>query len=139
MLMLATAALVLPSLAASLHSPASGHEGALSVAVAIVLLVVFALSLPAALRREPAATAATAATAAGPGTVDGGEVHLADADLDVGAADVGAGVKALAAEDGAHHEGHWPTWLSIVLLAAAAGGAALVSEWFIDALTPAMA
>ena len=52
LLALATAALVLPSLAAQLHSPAGGHETALSVAVAIILLAIFALSLPASLRRQ---------------------------------------------------------------------------------------
>ena len=41
LLALATAALVLPSLAAHTHSPAAHHEKALSVAVAIVLLVIF--------------------------------------------------------------------------------------------------
>ena len=137
LLALATAALVLPSLAATLHSPAAGHETALSVIVAIVLLVIFGLSLPAALRKDAAPMPASA----GPGSAGAGghPTHFADAELDAGAADVGTGIKAMGIEDSSHHEGHWPTWLSIVLLAAAAAMAALVSEWFIDALTPAMA
>ena len=40
---LATAALVLPSLASFTHSPAGHHEKALAVAVSIVLLVIFGL------------------------------------------------------------------------------------------------
>jgi Ca2+:H+ antiporter len=53
LLALATAALVLPSVAQYSHSPAEPHVKTLSTAVAIVLLVIFALSLPAALRRTP--------------------------------------------------------------------------------------
>src|SRR6266545_3790474 len=56
LLVLATAALVVPSIAAVVHTPAERHKTALSVAVSVVLLAVFALSLPASLRRhaEPA-------------------------------------------------------------------------------------
>src|SRR6266487_981460 len=58
LLTLATAALVLPSVAQYSHSPAEPHVKALSDAVAVVLLVIFALSLPAAIRRSPTASAA---------------------------------------------------------------------------------
>ena len=58
LLALATAALVLPSVAWYSHSPAAPHVKALSTAVAVVLLVIFGLSLPAALRRAPAASGA---------------------------------------------------------------------------------
>src|SRR6266545_6193527 len=51
LMVLATAALVLPSLASYVHTPAEPHEEQLSVIVAVVLLVVFALSLPASLKR----------------------------------------------------------------------------------------
>jgi Ca2+:H+ antiporter len=54
LLALATAALVLPSMAKETHSPAMGHVKVLSDIVAVVLLVIFALSLPASLRRRPA-------------------------------------------------------------------------------------
>ena len=52
LLALATAALVLPSMAKYVHSPAEPHVRALSDAVAVVLLLLFVLSLPAALRRH---------------------------------------------------------------------------------------
>jgi Ca2+:H+ antiporter len=52
LLLLAVAALMLPALTAALHAPAAGHELAFSRVVAGVLLVVFALSLPAALARH---------------------------------------------------------------------------------------
>lgn len=44
-LLLAVFALAVPSLTSSLHSPAAGHERALSVIVSVVLLVAFALLL----------------------------------------------------------------------------------------------
>jgi Ca2+:H+ antiporter len=100
---LATAALVLPSLASFTHSPAGHHERPLSVAVAIVLLVIFALSLPASLRRQ------------------------ANEDADSGAE-----------EEADPAEGHWPLWLSITMLAVAGVAAGLVSDWFVDALNPAI-
>jgi Ca2+:H+ antiporter len=56
LLLLAVAGLMLPALTDALHSPAHGHELAFSRVVAVLLLLVFALSLPAALARsdEPA-------------------------------------------------------------------------------------
>lgn len=59
LLTLATAALVLPSVARYTHTPAEAHVGALSTIVAVVLLVIFALSLPAALRRSGSEAAPT--------------------------------------------------------------------------------
>jgi Ca2+:H+ antiporter len=55
LLALATAALVLPSLAQHTHTPAEPHVRELSDIVAVVLIIVFALSVPASLRRGDAA------------------------------------------------------------------------------------
>ncbi|MDT7571700.1 MAG: Ca2+:H+ antiporter [Actinomycetota bacterium] len=52
LLLLAVSAMMLPALTAALHSPAEGHELAFSRVVAVLLLLVFALSLPAALARS---------------------------------------------------------------------------------------
>lgn len=52
MLVLAVFALAIPSLTQALHTPAAGHEQALSVVTSIVLLVLFGLSLPAAIAKE---------------------------------------------------------------------------------------
>lgn len=52
---LAVAALTVPTLAQRLHTPAEAHEGALSLACAIVLLVVFLASIPHSLSGGPAA------------------------------------------------------------------------------------
>ena len=51
LLVLAVGALLVPSLTAHLHTPAAGHERGLSIMVSIVLLALFALSLPASIRR----------------------------------------------------------------------------------------
>jgi Ca2+:H+ antiporter len=114
LMVLATAALVLPSLADYVHAPAAPHEKALSLIVSVILLGVFLLSLPAALKRtamegdeagSPAETASTTSSAE-PAAVEG-------------------------------HTG-WPLWLAITLLTAASVIAALVSDWFIHALEPAI-
>jgi Ca2+:H+ antiporter len=99
LLALATAALVLPSMAQYTHSPAAPHVRVLSDAVAVVLLVIFALSLPAALRR----------------TEGGGEP---------------------AGETG--EPARWPLWLAIGMLALSGVTSALVSDWFVVALQPAI-
>jgi len=98
LMMLAVAALAVPTLAAGLHTPAAAHEAALSVACAVVLLAVFAASLPFSLRADPAVVC------------DDGE---------------------------AAHEA-WPVWLAIAVLVGASVGAAFVSDWFVEALSPAM-
>jgi Ca2+:H+ antiporter len=97
LLALAVAVLAIPTVTAHLDVPAAAHEGALSYVAAVILLVVFVLSIPSSLkwRREPAAEAA--------GSTSG-----------------------------------WPLSLAIGLLAGSSGAAALVSDWFVHALTPAL-
>jgi len=51
LLVLAVAALIIPSLTAALHTPAAGHELQLSRIVSVLLLGLFVLSLPAAIAR----------------------------------------------------------------------------------------
>lgn len=51
LLVLAVAALIIPSLTATLHTPAAGHEVSLSRIVSVLLLLLFVLSLPAAISR----------------------------------------------------------------------------------------
>ncbi len=51
--LLAVAALVVPTLAHQLHTPADAHEDALSVACAVVLLLVFLASIPVSLKGGP--------------------------------------------------------------------------------------
>jgi Ca2+:H+ antiporter len=56
-LVLAVFALAVPSLTATLHTPAAGHERALSVIVSVVLLLAFALLLVSTLTAEQATPA----------------------------------------------------------------------------------
>jgi Ca2+:H+ antiporter len=49
LLLLAVAALAVPTLASRLHTPVAGHTEGLSIACAIILLVVFAASIPVSL------------------------------------------------------------------------------------------
>jgi Ca2+:H+ antiporter len=64
LLVLAVAALCIPSLTSALHTPAAGHEVGLSNFVSIALLIVFALSLPAALQKQPGTSGAEGGAAA---------------------------------------------------------------------------
>jgi Ca2+:H+ antiporter len=99
LLVLAVSAMVIPSLAQYVHTPAAAHEGELSTIVSVVLLVVFALSVPASLRRSPSGEDAGSAEPEPP---------------------------------------RWPLGLAVGLLAASSALAALVSDWFVTALQPAI-
>jgi Ca2+:H+ antiporter len=103
--MLAVAALVVPTLANGLHTPASGHVESLSVACAVALLLVFIASIPTSLAGGPPVVL--------PPT---GDAEGEDERRDI-----------------------WPVWLAAAVLAFAGVGAAFVSDWFVNALTPAMA
>ena len=51
LMVLSVGAMVVPSLAAHIHTPAESHEGALSIFVSVILLLLFAVTLPGSLRR----------------------------------------------------------------------------------------
>lgn len=103
LLLLAIAALTLPTLVHELHTPAEAHADALSIACAIVLLIVFILSVPFSLKSELPK-----------------EMENANPDVKPSHA-------------------AWPLPMTIGVLVAAGLGAAFVSDWFVDALEPAMA
>ncbi|MEX0428855.1 calcium/proton exchanger [Nocardioides sp. DS6] len=98
MMIVAVVALVFPSLAAWIHTPAGSHEKALSDIAAVVLLLLFALSLPASLKK--------------------GSTGLS--------------------EPVSEEPPRWPVALAVGMLAVAGLAAAFVSDWFVDALEPAM-
>ena len=100
MLVLAVAALVIPTIATSPGGPDQGHAVEISVFASVVLLVIFAASIPYSLAGGHGASVPESAIAA----VD-----------------------------------CWPMRTTIVVLAAAAVGAAFMSDWFVEALRPAMA
>ena len=117
MLTLAVFILAIPSLTSYLHTPAASHERVVSVVVSVVMLALFALSLPSALaRRAPAE----------------GEGHPRSASPIVASPESAAAASKVAAH------GEWPLKMAIGMLAATAVGAAFVSEWFVSALQPAM-
>jgi Ca2+:H+ antiporter len=157
LMVLATAALVLPSLADYVHAPAAPHEKTLSMIVSVILLGVFLLSLPSALKRNspdlataPAGqTPATAipAVSANAGQSGAGQSGAGQS----GAGQSGAGQSGADQDDLAHSapapsakaaehggEPRWPLWLAILLLVLASLAAALVSDWFVNALEPAI-
>ncbi len=99
LMILAFAALAIPTLAHELHTPASGHINQLDKIVAVVLLFVLVASIYFSVK----------------------------------------GDKAIAPD--ANKDGHHATWslgLTIAVLALAGVGAAFVSDWFVEALQPAM-
>jgi Ca2+:H+ antiporter len=110
LMVLAVAALVLPSLASYVHTPAAGHEKSLSLIVSIVLLVLFALYLPASLRQQRKPDTATGSGASTTGR----------------------------AEPIEQEPPRWPLWVALGMLVLAAAAAAFVSDWFVTALEPAM-
>jgi Ca2+:H+ antiporter len=57
MMLLSVAALVIPALTSLLHTPAAGHERALSIAVSVLLLLLFIGSLPASIKKTESETA----------------------------------------------------------------------------------
>src|SRR4051794_4857613 len=72
MMLLSVAALVVPALTSLLHTPAAGHERALSIAVSILLLLLFIGSLPASIKKSEAETAHATGSAPGAGGHDAG-------------------------------------------------------------------
>jgi Ca2+:H+ antiporter len=99
LMVLAVSALVFPTLAHSLHTPAEAHEEALSIAGALVLLVLFIANIPLSLQGGP----------------------LIDT-----------------AQHAAHREKPWSLPRVVTILVLAGIAAALVSDWFVRALEPAI-
>lgn len=99
LMLLAFAALGIPTLAANLHTPAEAHINTLDVMVAIVLLIVFTASLYFSIKGDKSI---------------------------------------VPAEKSEVHEASWSLPVTIIVLLAAAAGAAFVSDWFVEALQPAM-
>lgn len=58
LMLLAVASMLVPSLASYVHTPAAPHEDAVSLAVAVILLALFAVTLPASLKSKPSGDAA---------------------------------------------------------------------------------
>jgi Ca2+:H+ antiporter len=99
LMLLAFAALAVPTLTHYLHTAADSHINTLDIMVAIVLLIVFAASLRFSLK----------------------------------------GDKAIVPEDCPEaHSAPWSLPITLLVLAGSGVGAAFVSDWFVEALQPAM-
>ena len=99
LMLLASATLVIPTLASQLHTPAEAHILSLDIFLAVILLVLLAANIYFSVKGDPAVSIQTA--------------------------------------ESGHAE--WSMKLTIIVLALAGVGAALVSDWFVEALQPAMA
>lgn len=138
LLVLAAGSIAIPTLATAPGAPDAGHATELSVVVSIVLLVVFAASIPASIRAGGGrvgvpAGSAPAGRAAGRGAA-GDEAGEGAADaVPTGSARTASG------QAGAVPAQEWPLGLAIGTLAASGVTAAVVSDWFVNALRPAMA
>jgi Ca2+:H+ antiporter len=100
LMILAFAALAMPTLASMLHTAAAIHIYSLDIVVAIVLIILFAASLFYFIKGDKKASTP----------------EPAEAD----------------------HKVTWSVTLALVVLAIAGLAAAFISEWFVDALQPAM-
>jgi Ca2+:H+ antiporter len=100
LMILAFAALAIPTVTNLFHTSAAAHINSLNIFVAFVLLALFAASLYFSLKGDKTVVPAKP--------------------KDVG-----------------HHKA-WPLSLAIIVLACSGVAAAFVSEWFVDALQPAM-
>jgi Ca2+:H+ antiporter len=130
LMFLSVAAWLIPSLTAALHTPASGHEKGLSVVTAVLLLVLFGLSIPASVSRQ------------------GGPGEGADGGREVGSGkgrsrqdssgEDSADTASATGEGGEGRGGRWSLPVALLVLAVAGVAAAFVSDWFVAGLTPAM-
>lgn len=99
LMLLASAVLVIPTLAKELHTPAEPHILSLDIFLAVILLVLLGANVYFSVKGDPA----------------------------------------VAIQTGEPDHAKWSMKLTIVVLALAGVGAALVSDWFVEALQPAMA
>jgi Ca2+:H+ antiporter len=118
LLVLAVGALIVPTFAVHLGTPASHHANALSIVCSVALLVVYVASLPSQLKRSAPNTAA--------GTTGLPEPPPHPAER-----------AEQPAPPSFRPEANWPFPLALVMLTAASVAAAFVSDWFVASLTPA--
>jgi Ca2+:H+ antiporter len=143
LLILSVAAMFVPSLAHYVGAAAGSHEVALSRVTAVVLLAVFALSVPVSLRREEGQAVEEGGQAEDEVEVAGelesvAEFEAADFESAAGG-ELGRASGGDEPADEVSVSGQaWPLPFAVVLLVASALLAAYVSDLFVDALQPAM-
>jgi Ca2+:H+ antiporter len=156
LLLLVVSALLIPTLAVHLDTPAAPHAVALSDVCAVVLLAVYALSVPYFLRsgaRNALPVVRPADAAAVPGS--GGSGDVTDPRVSEGGNPDGGRVSGLAGrgravaavDEGPRVPGDdvvdpigeavWPLNLAVLILAVASISAALAADWFVAPLQTA--
>ena len=98
LMLLAAAALIVPTLAKELHTPAEPHIASLDIFLAVILLILMAASIYFSVKGDPS----------------------------------------VAPQHEESDDAKWSMKLTVIVLAAAGAGAAFVSDWFVEALQPAM-
>ncbi|WP_417429851.1 calcium/proton exchanger [Halpernia sp.] len=101
LMILAFAAMAVPTLTFYLHTPAESHINMLDILVAVVLIVVFSTSLIFSIKGDKS-------------------------------------LRPDKPEDERENHSDWSLTLTLIILASSGLGAAFVSDWFVDALKPAM-
>ncbi len=129
LLLLAAFIIVLLGLSLAAHDPASHHVKSISAVGAVCLLVVYMTWVVPYLRAD----AATGRGGAGEtnADLDIGRVLRADSDFDAGATDRPGSVEPVAGP-------RLSLRVTLALLVLAGAGSAFVSEWFVNALAPAI-
>jgi Ca2+:H+ antiporter len=139
LMILSVAAMIVPSLASYVHSPAAGHEIGLSRITAVVLLLLFAASIPASLRRGDSHGSDPAeADPAEPAEPGESAAPAQPADPAKSAESAKPATTARGEDDQDAEGGRWPMWLAITMLAVTGVLAAYVSDLFVDGLQPAL-
>jgi len=122
LLVLAVSVLMIPTLGVHLDLAVRHHEAALSDIAAVVLLIVFVLSVPGSVRREARPSPEDVAAGNEPGTDESSRRERPGEQSDEAGATVAA----------------WSISLVVVALLASSVAAAFVSDWFVAALSPAL-
>ncbi len=122
LLVLAVSVLMIPTLGVHLDLAVRHHEVALSDVAAVVLLIVFVLSVPGSVRREARPSPEDVAAGNEPGTDESSRRERPGEQSDEAGATVAA----------------WSISLVVVALLASSVAAAFVSDWFVAALSPAL-
>jgi Ca2+:H+ antiporter len=137
LLLLAVFIIVLLGLSLAAHDPASHHVKVISAVGAMCLLVVYLAWVVPYLRADAASVGAGGIGQAAGSGLDTDRVRKTDAGL-VGGADLVDGTDA-GAEPPAPSEGpRLSLGVTLTLLVAAGAASAFVSDWFINALAPAI-
>lgn len=123
LLTLAVGATLVPTLAARLDTPAVHHAGALSDTTAVVLLIVYAASIPFWLRGGPDQLQPAAESPGAPSNL--GPAGAATRPWELSNALTGVGARP------------WSLSQAITVLAVAGVASGFVSDWFVPSLVPA--